>query len=163
MTNKELKAKITRLEAELIEMKNKVETLPDIEKGIFKPEYEEEYWFISDMGEIYNDTWFDTGVDHKRDKIDNCFPTEQLAEDTLRMLKLIKKAKESQCDFIPDWEDDMQDKYLLYYGMESILIVSDNSLNLAPILGFWEEEATCKKFIHENHEELIWFFTEYKR
>ena len=163
MTNKELKAKITRLEAELIEMKNKVETLPDIEKGIFKPEYEEEYWFISDMGEIYNDTWFDTGVDHKRDKIDNCFPTEQLAEDTLRMLKLIKKAKESRIDFIPDWGNEAQEKYYLYFEDNKMRTGSNFSVNVAPIFGYWKEEKVCRKFIRENHEELIWFFTEYKK
>lgn len=163
MTNKELQERISRLEYELTEMRKKVEALPDIEKGIFKPEYEEEYWFISDMGEIYNDAWLDVGIDHNRDKIDNCFPTEQLAEDTLRMLKLIKKAKESQNGFVPDWEDWEQEKYYLYFEDNKMRIGNNFSMNIAPIFGYWKEEKICRKFIHENYEELIWFFTQYKK
>ena len=80
-----------------------------------------------------------------------------------RTLKLIPKAKESQDGFVPDWENWEQNKYALYFEMGDIHIMQYTSRNIAPKFGFWEDKSVCEEFIDENHDELIWFFTEYKR
>lgn len=134
--------------------------------GVFKPEDGEEYWIISDTGGTFDSQWVDwvdTRTDEGRYAIGNCFSTRKSAEDAVRVLKLIQKARESQYGFVPDWEHSTQRKYSLYFDRVEIWVTSHISLNIAPIFGFWEDESECEQFIRENSDELIWFFTEYKR
>mgnify|MGYP000971262216 CR=1 FL=1 len=166
MTNKELIEKIARLETELAEVKEKIAALPKrVDGGVFKPEDGQEYWFITHSGILTNDQWDDHWADHGRYEIGNCFPTEQAAEDAVRVLKLIQKARESQDGFIVDWENWMQNKYVLYFNKEEkeLRITNYFLIDQAPIFGFWGDESACEQFINENHDELTWFFTEYRR
>ena len=159
----ELKEKITHLETELAEVKEKVAALPKRVGGVFKPEDRERYWYISQAGEADTSWWDNYHVDHDRYAIGNCFPTKQSAEDTVRVLKLIQKARVSQDGFVPDWEDSTQDKYLMYSDGSRISTTGFSSTNTSPILGFWKNKSACDQFIKDNHDELLWFFTEYRR
>lgn len=164
MTNTELQEKIARLEAELAEVKEKVEALPKRVGGVFKPEYGEEYWYISAEGTTFVDNWGGDSIECAQYAIGNCFPTEQAAEDTVRVLKLIQKARESQNGFVPDWENSTQHKYFLYFHMGDIGVADYPSINVAPTFGFWEDnKSVCEQFIDENREEILWYFTEYER
>lgn len=172
MTNKELKEKIAHLEklwSEVEERSHRLEVeLKEVKKvidgsGVFKPEYKEDYWYIDNDGGVYSDLWENYNFDKNIYSIGNCFPTEQLARDTVRALKLIQKARESQEGFVPDWGDATQDKYSLNFNGSWMDTAIYNLLNIAPIFGFWNDESVCKQFIQENHEELIWFFMEHKR
>lgn len=165
MTNKELREEIARLKTALAELEEKVEALPNgaDNGGVFKPECGQEFWFISKWGEVYEGEWDNEALDQEFYSIGNCFPTEQSAEDSVRVLKLIQKARESQGGFVPDWEDDAQTKYFLNFHMGDIGITDYYSVNTAPIFGFWDDESICEQFIDENYEDLKWFFTEYRR
>ena len=165
MTYTELQKKIARLEAELAEVKEKVKELKNsiADGGVFKPKDRERYWYISQAVETEKAWWDNYHVDHDRYAIGNCFPTEQSAKDTVRVLKLIQKARESQDGFVPDWENREQNKYALYSDMGGIYIMPYTFQILAPTFGFWEDESVCEQFIDENREELLWFFTEYQR
>ena len=163
MTNKELKEKIAHLEAELAEVKEQMATLPESVCGVFKPKYGQEFWYISGHGTTFVDNWGGDSIECAQYAIGNCFPTKQAAEDTVRVLKLIQKARESQDGFVPDWEDSTQHKYFLYFHMGDIGVADYPSINVAPISGYWEDKSVCEQFIDENREELIWFFTEYRR
>ena len=150
------------------ELTEKVEELKNSidDGGVFKPEDGEEYWIISDVGDIYDGQWcdwVDTRTDEGRYAIGNCFSTEQVAKDTVRVLKLIQKARESQGGFVPDWEDSKQQNCFLYFQASGIGIAGYPSINVAPIFGFWGDKLECERFIQDNHDELIWFFTEYRR
>lgn len=161
MTNKELQEKIVRLESELIEMRKKAEMLS--KGGIFKPKNEQDYWLISGYGEVSQVKWCNRMIDYQLYAIGNCYQTRQSAEDTVRAQKLIQKAKESQGEFMPDWEDWEQEKYYLYFEDNAMRTGNNFSMNTAPIFGYWKEKEMCKKFIRENHHELIWFFTEHRK
>ena len=163
--NKELIEKITRLETALAEVKEKIAALPKRVDGggVFKPENGQEYWCMVASGEVYRQVWNYNTMDHARYVIGNCFPTEQAAEDFVRASKLIQKARETQDGFAPDWKDPIQQKCFLYFQMGEIGIADYPSINVAPIFGFWEDESVCEQFIDENREDLIWFFTEYRR
>ena len=146
------------------ELTEKVEELKNsIDDGVFKPEYGEEYWYISGYGMLFVDNWGGNIIECDKYAIGNCFPTEQSAKDVVRVLKLIQKAKESQGGFVPDWEDSKQQNCFLYFQAGGIGIAGYPSINVAPIFGFWEDKSECEQFIKDNHDELIWFFTEYKR
>ena len=162
--NKELREKIARLEIELARVKEVAEAMKKrVYGGVFKPEDEEKYWSIMSVGDVSEEWWNDNLFDHDHYTIGNCFPTEQSAEDTVRVLKLTQKARETQNGFVPDWENFEQNKYVLHFDMGDILIMYHVSRNIAPIFGYWEDESVCEQFIDENEKDLIWFFTEYRR
>ena len=163
MTKTELQEKIAHLEAELAEVKKQVAALPERVNGVFKPEDRERYWSIMRGGDVVEELWNDNPFDHDRYAIGNCFPTQQAAEDAVRVLKLIQKARESQNGFVPDWENSTQHKYFLYSHMGDIGVADYPSINVAPTFGFWEDnKSVCEQFIDENHDELLWFFREYQ-
>ncbi len=164
MTNKELQEKIARLEAELTEVKEVAEAMKKrADGGVFKPEDGQKYWSIMRGGDIIEELWNDNLFDHDRYTIGNCYPTEQAAEDAVRVLKLIQKARESQNGFVPDWENWTQNKHIVYYNRGVLCVRMYCHLNIAPIFGFWKDKSMCEQFIHENREDLLWFFTEYRR
>lgn len=163
MTNKELQEKIAHLEAELAEVKEMAVAMKKKVDGVFKPEYGEDYWYISAEGTTFVDNWGGDSIECAQYAIGNCFPTEQAAEDAVRVLKLIQKARESQGEFVPDWEDTTQYKYRLYFDIGGIYVTRNCATNPASIFGYWENESVCDKFIIENRDELIWYFTEYHR
>ena len=165
MTNKELQEKIARLETELTEVKEMAVAMKKKADGggVFQPQDEEKYWYISGSGEAYVCWWKNHPTDHDRYSIGNCYLTEQSAKDVVRALKLIQKARESQDGFVPDWEDETQHKYFLDFHRGNIGIADYLSINVAPIFGFWEDESVCEQFIDENREEILWFFKEYRR
>ena len=164
MKIKELQKKITCLEAKLAEVKEMAEAMKKrADGGVFKPEYEEDYWFILGWGEVYESQWKNHLGDLRRCEIGNCFPTEQAAVDAVRVLKLIRRAREAQDGFVPDWEDFEQNKYQVYFDSGEIHVANLHTANMAPIFGYWEDESVCEQFIRDNHDELIWFFTEYRR
>ena len=163
MTNKELLEKINCLETELVEIKEMVEMKGADGDGLFKPEHGQGYWLISDSGNIHRNRWDTYKIDQNRYSIGNCFSTRQEAEDAVRVLKLIQKARESQNGFVPDWEDGVQAKYSLNFHMGDIGISDYYFVNLDPTFGFWKDESVCEQFIEDNHDELLWYFKEYGR
>lgn len=166
MTNKELLEKIARLETELAEVKEMAEEMKKRADGggAFKPKDGQKYWFISG-GEIYDDWWNNFSTYESLYSIGNCFPSRESAEAAVRALKLIQKARESQDGFIPDWEGTTYYKHSLYFDSElkKVRVISNQILDIAPIFGHWEDESACEQFVDENHDELLWFFTEYRR
>ena len=163
MTYTELQKKIAHLEAELAEVKEKAEAMKKrADGGVFKPEYGEEFWYISTWGTTFVDNWIGDSVECDQYAIGNCFPTEQSAEDTVRVLKLIQKARESQDRFVPDWENAIEIKYVLYFDWlkGKVCVTNYRVLEIASTFGFWENKSVCEQFIEENREELLWYFTE---
>lgn len=165
MTNKELLEKIESLETELAEVKEMAEAMKKKADGgeVFKPKDGQDYWFISGSGEVYQSKWYDDWDDRNRYEIGNCYLTKHSAEDAVRVLKLIQKARESQNGFVPDLEGSKQRKYSLRFQLGNIDIESCASINTAPTLGYWGNKMVCRLFIEDNYDELIWFFTEYRR
>lgn len=164
MTNKKLKEKIARLEAELAEVKEMAVAMKKrADGGVFKPKYGQTYRFITPQGTIYSALWCNNSMNNNHDAIGNCFPTRQSAEDAVRVLKLIQKARESQDGYVPDWEDWTQNKYFAYFESGEIRIRRHITRNVASMFGYWEDYSACEQFVQDNHNELLWFFTEYRR
>jgi len=164
MTYKELKEKIAHLEAELTEVKEMADAMKKrVDGGVFEPQDGQKYWYVSGSGEVYTDQWSNCPINHDHHSIGNCYSTEQAAEDTIRVLKLIQKARESQNGFVPDWENMEQTKRTLHFDGEGIRVRIYTLWNTASIFGYWEERSMCEQFVDENREELLWYFTEYRR
>ncbi len=164
MEFKKLQEKITRLETELAQAKEMAEGLKNRgDDNLFKPKDGQGYWAVSWDGNIYCGVWDNHPMDHKIYAMGNCHRSHLAAEDAVRVLKLIQRARETQSGFVPDWKSVKQNKNFVYFMGGEIHILSHNYRDIAPIFGYWEDESVCKKFIEENHDELLWFFTEYNR
>lgn len=130
---------------------------------MFKPKNGEKYWQIENDGGVYSEWWEDYYFDEDLYSIGNCFPTEQAAKDTVRVLKLIQKARESQDGFVPDWENWEQEKRCLAFNERGVYVACFTSINITPTLGYWGTKLVCEQFAVDNYDDLRWFFTEYQR
>ena len=146
---------VGRLRQELEEAK-KPKTIWDLEDF-------DEHYLIYPAGEVVRDTWFGSLPQNKRRDMGNVFLTEREAGDEARARKLIQKARESQNGFVPDWENFEQAKNFVYFDSGEIRILSHDYRDIAPIFGYWEDESVCEQFIQDNRDELLWYFTEYRR
>ena len=164
MRKKELQEKIVRLEAELEEVKEMAETMKkNFKYGVFKPIFGQRYWRISGTGRAIKEVWSNHWSDHHTHEIGNCYPTKQAAEDTVRVQKLVQKVRESQDGFLPDWDNLGQKKYNLLFNSGSISVAVSDLMIEVPVFGLWTDKLVCEQFIQDNHDELLWFFTEYQR
>lgn len=154
----ELEEKRRRLEVKLEELKKRVDG-----GGVFKPKNKQEYWYIVDGNTVRSQWWNDLLVNYDYYEIGNCFPSRESAKDTVRALKLIQRARESQDGFAPDWEDETQYKYSLRLKFGNIGIENYRLTNASSALGYWSDKSVCDKFVTDNHHELTWFFKEYQR
>lgn len=90
MKRSEYEQKMTGLQNQIEELK-KVEIEED-DKG-WKPNYGDDYYFISGHGCIEIDNWQDWDVDTRRYDMGNCFKTQEEAEFMVEKLKVIAELK----------------------------------------------------------------------
>ena len=154
-----------------LEMKHIVKIEPFEEKEEKQPktvwelEVGDEYYFISSYGEVEHTTWDDYDFDFGARDMGNAFLTLQEAEDEARARKLITKAKRSQGGYVPDWSNENERKYHIYFDhyKGEIMIDSYRTIDLNPCFGGWKDFETVEKFIENNKDDLTWYFTEYGR
>lgn len=143
MNRKEYEERIAKIEKELDELKE-----VEIEDDEF-PKHNENYWFVDSYGDIVGTQWCGSGVDSYRKTFLRIFRT---GEECERYLEIQKAFKEEAKKFEPNWKDDNQDKYYLYYDY--------NRDNIEIILA-WSNRATTLYFeSREVLEELISRFGE---
>lgn len=109
----ELKEKLTKLEAELKESKEP--------KGKrWKPEYNNIYWHITTGGNFRCWEWEDDDIDEFRYLTQNCFETEEEAEEHKKEIETYFKFKnyvEEHSEPV-DWNNDCQQKFRYYYSFD---------------------------------------------
>lgn len=79
------------------------------ESNRWKPEMDNEYYYVGNCGNVYNDDWISCDVDRDRFEIGNCFKTEEEAERVVEKLKAWKRLKDSGLRF-KDWNKINYDK-----------------------------------------------------
>ena len=92
-------------------------------RKIWKPEYNEFYFYISKYGAVGNSIWENDHVDNGCCGIGNCFKTEEEAEFALEKAKVeteLRRFAEENNEYEIDWTDEDQEKwamcYSYYYG-----------------------------------------------
>ena len=144
MNRREYEERIAKLEKELDELK-KVE----IEDDEF-PRYNENYWFVNSNGDIDGTQWCNTEIDNYRKDFLRIFRS---GEECERYLEIQKAFKDESKKFEPNWKDNGQYKYYLYYDYD----YGDNiKINSA-----WSQQMATLYFeSKEILEELIARFGE---
>ncbi len=125
----------------------------------WKPERDKTYYFITNDGKANDDMWFyDSGVDHNRFKIGNCFQTKEEAERVTEYLKALAVVRgDATSKFSEDGNN-----YYVYYNVES------NSLRLGcswscirnGIIGlpYFSTEEDAKRSIEQHKNEWLAIF-----
>lgn len=123
------------------------------------------YSFVNSWNDVL--TMDDNGQDDDlRYETANYYSDRTIAENNARadalMRQLRRFAVENREQKV-DWENDYQLKYSIYYDYTSktLGIDSDSIYNSYGIV-YFDSETITKQAIDIFHDELIWYFTEYK-
>ena len=125
----------------LKEIKKTKQHLTDLEQMLekcgcerWKPEPNEEYYYVNQVSEAFKDANDEVDVDAKRYKAYNCFRTKKQAELEAEKI-LVRRQLEDIARRLNkgvkiDWRNDNQYKYCLVYDVDYQHINQDSNINV---------------------------------
>jgi len=142
------------------------ETAENLTKQFNKPKTEErtKYWFIDEVNKKQLSLWENDNIDNKRLKNHNVYLTEAECDKQIAKNKALNKIKtyikDNFEEFVPDWEDEMEYKYNLYYDyVVKEWYIYDNrycrKLHLLPYLKSIEQAEQVIKDCEKELDILI--------
>lgn len=139
--------------AEIEKLKGKAEDPPKS-----WPQMGDEYWHLDTWGRGWEGAWEGAGFDTDRRSMGNIFRTEQEALDHARRLRIEAELRRRAGGFKPDWGDDNQEKWCVYFDHDSNQLRWRSYLfsQQQGTIHFPTEDATLLK---EMHDDLVWYFT----
>ena len=123
MNKEQLQQKIVDMEKQLAELKKELEKK---DKGIWKPDKCEYYYFVDIDGGVIDDVNEDSNTDDERFLFGNYYKTEEEAEKMSNYLKytnLLRKYVEEHSEPL-DWESN-DDKFWISYNYYTRAIMTD--------------------------------------
>ena len=132
--------------------------IPEEFKKHWTPKDNDTYYFLNRLGEVVLDTdinsFFQIGILENY----NAFPTEELAEKSIKSSKLGRLILLWQyangCVFEPDWLDDIQHKYHIIYDSRDENACYGYSFRQKSNNMHFETEEQTKAFIDMYSEEI---------
>ena len=156
--------KRSEYEAKLEELNRQIEELKNVEieeDGVWKPKFDDEYWFLVDEGLIYKDICVSAQPDNNRISIGNVFRTEEEAKHEVERRKVLTELKRFSKKI-----EKYKDNYCIKYDMQNKEIgVYNNYLYATAELVFATEkdaekaiEAVGKDRVLKYYLDVEWFF-----
>lgn len=137
MNKEELQNKIEDLEKQLAEVKEQVNSIEfeGIKKGRrWKPEINENYYYLISDGFVSFGPWKNDMTDMFKFDIGNCFKTEQEAEEFKENLLTKQALKDLALELNNgveiDWDDENQRKYFFNYTNKSDGFIDNLTITL---------------------------------
>ena len=136
---------------------SEIDNKPKIEKGTL-------YCFIDEVNKKQLSLWENDNIDNKRLKNHNVYLTEAECDKQIAKNKALNKIKtyikDNFEEFVPDWEDEMEYKYNLYYDyVVKEWYIYDNrycrKLHLLPYLKSIEQAEQVIKDCEKELDILI--------
>lgn len=146
MNRKEYEERIAKLEKELDELKG-----VEIEDDEF-PRLGEQYWFVDTDGYVVYAHWGDNTIDNYRKDFLRIFKTK---EECFRYLEIQEAFKEESKNFEPNWKDDNQNKYYLYYDHRYNCVEVDLYVECQETILYFESKEVLEELIARFGEEDI--------
>lgn len=127
-------------------------------RNIWKPEYDEWYFYVSGYGIVGSNVWINDCIDNGYYEIGNCFKTEEEAKFALEKLKVeteLRRFAEENNEYEIDWENDAQEKWFMYYNcdMKKIDIIYNTVLKTHCI--YFSSKKIAKQAIDYIGEERL--------
>lgn len=123
-------------------------------------------WCVDTLGKVKMIVPFCDTKDAKCYQIANCYSSEVVAENNARADKLMRQLRRFAVERREkklDWDNCKHHKHYISYDHEDAKLYSDYNCVIA-ILGcpYFDSKETAQLAIDTFHDELIWYFTEYK-
>lgn len=125
---------------------------------VWKPEYDSDYYFIRNNGQICHTNFIKSDTDKERFILGNCFKTEEEAEFALERQKVITELKRfaiEHNDGEIDWNSKIQNIYCLYYREHRGDIEADYFCSRLWDGVFFTSKKTAEQAIEAIGEERI--------
>ena len=123
----------------------------------WKPEDGEEYFYVSDYGNVYSDNWNDEHIDNERLALGFIYPTEEECEKA-RERKLAKVRLQRTSTFKPDFENGNGGWFVGYKCLSNRLKCYESPWQDCGQFVRYETEEDAKKSIEENREDWLTYF-----
>lgn len=132
--------------------------IPEEIKKHWTPKDNDTYYFLNRLGEVVLDTdinsFFQIGILENY----NAFPTEELAEKSIKSSKLERLILlwqyTNNCIFTPDWLDDIQCKYFIIYDSRDKNACYDYNFRQKSKNIYFEKREHVKAFIDMYEAEI---------
>lgn len=123
----------------------------------YKPKDGDEYFYISDYGNVYLDNWNDKHIDNERLALGFIYPTEEECEKA-RERKLAKVRLQRTSTFKPDFENGNGGWFVGYKHLSNRLKCYESPWQDCGQFVRYETEEDAKKSIEENREDWLTYF-----
>lgn len=143
-----------------------LDKLLGVKVGRRKPNISDEYWYINNQGLMADGGWYDCRIDNYRYYTDNCFLTEEAAEQKLRVIQTeieLRKYAEEHNEDVIDWKDGKQYKWSLYYDFISNCIdFGGTPIFFTPNQIYFTSEEIARAAVNEIGEERVAEYLKYR-
>ena len=122
------------------------------------------YYYVNDYGEIKNLDHDDFDDDTKYD-IGNYYSNYEIAKNNARADKLMRQLRRfavEHKDWELDWHNPQYKYYICYDYDKGNLLTGYDLIYRSLFVIYFHSKACAKAAIETFHDELIWYFTEYK-
>ena len=125
----------------------------------WKPERGEKYFTIENRFDVVQYTYCEDGIDGSNIQFGNCFRTKERAEQVaakMRLLLRIEQLHDMLCpDYVPDYEDDDEVKYHVYFGHSRGRYDISRSISWEnPCMAVFDTEENAEKAAEILNKEL---------
>lgn len=157
--NKEFEVEISTEELKKFKEKSK-------KTGYERVELKEKYYFVDEGGNVCSRFKGNVHDDDLLSVVDNCYSSSDVAENNARADKLMRQlrrfAAENRNDVL-DWCNNIQDKYYIFFNhnINKLLVENNQFIHVYGTI-YFDSYTTAQLAIDTFHEELVWYFTEYK-
>ena len=132
--------------------------IPEEFKKHWTPKDNDTYYFLNRLGEVVLDTdinsFFQIGILENY----NAFPTEELAEKSIKSSKLgrliLLWQYANDCLFEPDWKNERQRKYLIRYDCIKEEVCLDYNVTISSDTLYFETAEQVEAFIKAYDKEI---------
>lgn len=128
------------------------------ESNRWKPEMDNEYYYVGNCGNVYNDDWISCDVDRGRFEIGNCFQTEEEAERVKEYLKALAVVRGDRTSKFTKGKSNF---YVVYDAAYNCLVVKDKSYYIENgIFGlpYFAAEEDAQRSIEQHRNEWLTIF-----
>lgn len=116
----DIEKKLEALKAEFLGKLEALRKKAEAQKKQKEPKLGEKYFYIGQFGGAILDTFTQHPTDIARKNLGNFFPTEERAEQVAKKMRLLLRLEQLHdmiCpDYVPDYEDDDEVKFHVYFN-----------------------------------------------
>ena len=156
---------------QLKELQEQVDMLTEDDVKIIRtlPIEDEKYTYIA-AGDLcfykcYYPGMFDNYQIKENSSIGNYFKSEEDAEMVVRAMQIEQAIRirriELNDGWEPDWDDEVETKYLISKVFDSITSGTTHLYDISPVFGYYKSHEIAQQIIDEFEDDLLWYFNEY--